>query len=181
MRRRERELVEVVFDRLDLAVVAHLKAEAEEGVLDHPPHLGDRVQVADRERLAGERDVDDLVPQAPVELSRCEQLPRAAAAADSSPSRTPFSRIPLSRSRTGAQRLSELRLAAEHADAHGLELRLAGGRGDRGHGLVLVRLRPRRRHYPRVLLSLQGWGRIRPRCERGSRLDDTPVRGTGAG
>ena len=46
VRRREGELVEVVLDGLDLAVVADLVAEAEEGVLDHPPDLRDRVEMA---------------------------------------------------------------------------------------------------------------------------------------
>ena len=68
MRRPERELVEVVFDGLDLAVVAHLVAEPEERVLDGAADLRDRVQMAERQLLAGERDVDHLVAQAPVEL-----------------------------------------------------------------------------------------------------------------
>ena len=45
---REGELVEVVLDRLDLPVVAHLVAEAEERVLDGPPDLRDQVQLAER-------------------------------------------------------------------------------------------------------------------------------------
>ena len=68
MRRRERELVEVVRDRLDLAVVAHFVTEAEEGVLDQPARLRDRMELAERECLAGQRDVDDVVPERPVEL-----------------------------------------------------------------------------------------------------------------
>ena len=43
MRGRERELVEVVLDRLDLAVVAHLIAEPEERVFNDPADLRDRV------------------------------------------------------------------------------------------------------------------------------------------
>ena len=73
MRRPERELVEVVFDRLDLAVVAHLVAEAEERVLDHPPHLGDRMQMAERQLPAWEGDVDHLVAEATLELQVGEQ------------------------------------------------------------------------------------------------------------
>ena len=68
MRVLERELVEVVLEGLDLAVVAHLVAEPKERVLDRPADLGDRVEVPERQLLAGERDVDDLVAQAPVEL-----------------------------------------------------------------------------------------------------------------
>ena len=69
----ERELVEVVLGRLDLAVVADLVAEPEEGVLDLAPGLGDRVQVAEREPLAGERDVDDVLGQRAVELGALER------------------------------------------------------------------------------------------------------------
>jgi hypothetical protein len=68
MRVREGELVEVVRDRLHLAVVAHLVAEAEERVLDQPPHLRDRMQLPLRQRLTGERDVDDVLRQGTVEL-----------------------------------------------------------------------------------------------------------------
>ena len=68
----ERELVEVVLDRLDLAVVAHLVAEADEGVLDHAARLRDRMELAERQLLAGERDVDDVVPERPVELFPCD-------------------------------------------------------------------------------------------------------------
>ena len=61
MPRGERELVEVVLGGLDLAVVTDLVAEAEEGVLDLAPRVGERVQVAEREPFAGERDVDDVL------------------------------------------------------------------------------------------------------------------------
>ena len=70
----EGELVEVVLDRLDLAVVADLVAEAEEGVLDLPPRLGDRVQVPERKLVAGQRDVDDVLGQRAVELGALELL-----------------------------------------------------------------------------------------------------------
>ena len=50
MPRVERELVEVVLRRLDLAVVSNLVAEADEGVLDLAARLRDRVQMAERER-----------------------------------------------------------------------------------------------------------------------------------
>ena len=55
---RERELVEVELDGLDLPVVPHLVAEAEERVLDRPPDLRDQVELAERRRLAGERHVE---------------------------------------------------------------------------------------------------------------------------
>ena len=63
--------------RLDLAVVAHLVAEAEERVLDGAADLRDRVQVAERELLAGERDVDHLVAEAALELLVGERARRA--------------------------------------------------------------------------------------------------------
>ena len=72
MPRGERELVEVVLGGLDLAVVADLVAEAEEGVLDLAPRLRERVQVAEREPFAGERDVDDVLGQRAVELGSLE-------------------------------------------------------------------------------------------------------------
>ena len=68
----EGELVEVELRRLDLAVVADLVAEAEEGVLDLPPRLRERMQVAEREPLAGERDVDHVLGQRAVELGAFE-------------------------------------------------------------------------------------------------------------
>ena len=55
---RERELVEVELDGLDLPVVPDLVAEPEERVLDRSPDLGDQVQLAERRRLAGERHVE---------------------------------------------------------------------------------------------------------------------------
>ena len=68
----EGELVEVELDGLDLAVVADLVAEPEERVLDLAPGLRDRVQVAERQLLAGERDVDDVLGKAPLELGALE-------------------------------------------------------------------------------------------------------------
>ena len=100
VRRQERELVEVVLDRLDLAVVAHLVAEPEERVLDGAAHLGDRVEVAERQLLAGERDVDHLLAQAPVELLAGERASRARRPPPRAVRRTPFRSIPVSRSRT---------------------------------------------------------------------------------
>ena len=72
MPRVEGELVEVVLGRLHLAVVAHLVAEAEERVLDLAARLGDRVQVPEWERVAGEGHVDDVLGQRAVELGALE-------------------------------------------------------------------------------------------------------------
>jgi SAM-dependent methyltransferase len=75
MRRLESELVEVVVGGLDLAIVAHLVPEPEERVLDRAARLRDRVQMSNRERLSGQRDVDDLLAQPPVELVVGEDAP----------------------------------------------------------------------------------------------------------
>ena len=64
----EGKLVEVVLGRLDLAVVADLVAEPQEGVLDLAARLGDRVQMPEREALARERDVDNVLGEGSVEL-----------------------------------------------------------------------------------------------------------------
>ena len=89
----ERELVEVVLDGLDLAVVADLVAEAEEDVLDLAADLRDRVEVAERQLLARERDVDDLLAQARLELGALELARSRSATAASSRSRSAFSSI----------------------------------------------------------------------------------------
>ena len=54
-----------------------LVAEAEEDVLDLAADLRDRVQVAERQLLARERDVDHLLAQPPVELGALELVARA--------------------------------------------------------------------------------------------------------
>jgi hypothetical protein len=116
MGRRESELVEVVLDGLDLAVVQHLVAEAEERVLDHPARERRRVERAEVEVVAGERHVDLLLAQRPLQLrppelvllrrhrlldALAERVQRHAALA-----------VP-----DDAQRLLQLGLAAQEADA----------------------------------------------------------------
>src|SRR5207244_2059664 len=78
VRRRERELVEVVLDRLDLAVVPNLVAEAEERVLDDPPHLGYGMKRPDRRRFARQGRVESLVTELLAEL-RVGEPPRRLA------------------------------------------------------------------------------------------------------
>ncbi len=138
MRRRECELVEVVFDGLDLAIVAHLETEAEERILDHAPHLCDRVQMAERERLARQRHVDDLVAQAPVEL-RAAQAGAALGDGRLEPAAHAVQQHPGLAVANAAQRLGQLRLPPEHAHAHVVELRLGARGGDRSCRLLLVR------------------------------------------
>ena len=136
----ERELVEVVLRRLDLAVVADLVAEAEEGVLDLPPRLRDRVQVAEREPLAGERDVDDVLGQRTVELGALEGgLARIDGALDRFPGRVErHARLAVAHL---AERELERAAAPEVADAQLLQLRSRRGSLDGAQGLALERLR----------------------------------------
>ena len=120
MPRVEGELVEVVLDRLDLAVVADLVAEAEEGVLDLPPRLRDRVQVAERERLARQRDVDTSSVSRRSSAARSSLLcgastrPRAGRGAVQRHAGLAVADC--------AQRLRELALAAEVAHARVVQL-----------------------------------------------------------
>ena len=140
MPRIEGELVEVVLGGLDLAVVADLVAEPEEGVLDLAPGLRDRMQVAERQALARERDVDDVFGERTVELGALEG---GLAGGDRG-----FDRLAGRVERDARLAVtnlaeSELQVAApaEKADAQLLEL--GGGRGslDRAQGLSLERLR----------------------------------------
>ena len=75
VRRREGELVEVVVGCLDLAVVDDLVPEPEECVLDEPADVGRGMERSDRPLVAGERDVDALLPQPAVELGPLERMP----------------------------------------------------------------------------------------------------------
>ena len=126
VRRRERELVEVVLDRLDLAVVAHLVAEPEERVLDGAPHLRDRMEVAERQLLARQRDVEHLVAQAPVELLVGELvLPLGDRGLETLAD--PVQEHPALAIAHLAQRKREVALAAEVLDAHLLERRRGRG------------------------------------------------------
>ena len=137
MRRQERELVEVVLDGLDLAVVANLVPEPEERVLDRATDLRDRVQMADGQLLARQRDVDHLLAQAAVELLVRER-PLAFADGALEPLADPVQEHAAVAIADPPQRLGELALAAEVADARIIEL--GGGRGgrDRFLGLALV-------------------------------------------
>src|SRR6185437_13014547 len=133
------ELVEVVFDRLDLRVVPDLVAEAEERVLDDAADLGDRVEMADRQLLAGQRDVDDLVAQAAVELLVLEQLLARGDGALEALADAVQEHAGLAVA-DAAERLGELALAAQVADARVIELTGATRSGNRGARLTLVRL-----------------------------------------
>ena len=138
MRRRERELVEVVFDGLDLAVVANLVAEAEERVLHGAADLRDRVQAAERELLAGEREVEHLLAQAPVELLVGE---RALAGLDRrlEPLPDPVEEHPLSRSRTPRSACATAPSGRGNARGRPQLVRRRGSR-NRARSVRLVRL-----------------------------------------
>src|SRR5205823_1356560 len=117
----EGELVEVVGRRLDLAVVANLVPQAEEDVLDLPPDLRDRVQVAERQLVAGERDVDGLLRQSPLELRPLERrLLRRDRRLELLADRV--ERHPALAVADAAQRLLQLALPAEVANARLVEL-----------------------------------------------------------
>ena len=75
MRRRKRELVEVVVRGLDLAVVDDVVAEAEERVLDEPADVCRRMEGTDPALVAGKGDVDALLSEPAVEIGALERLP----------------------------------------------------------------------------------------------------------
>ena len=99
MPRRERQRVEVVAGRLDLATVDDRVAEPEEDVLDLAPDLRDRVQVTAFPAPTGSVTSTRSLREPPVEIGAGELSSRASNAA-SRRSRTAFSAIPVSRSRT---------------------------------------------------------------------------------
>src|SRR5207249_7673546 len=105
----------------DLAVIADLVAEPEEGVLDLTAGLRDRVQVAERQRVAGERDVDDVLGERALELGALEL---GASGLDRllEPVAQGVERHPGLAVADAAKGLGELALAAEVADARLLEL-----------------------------------------------------------
>ena len=109
--------VEVVVGRLDLAAVEDLVAEPEEDVLDLAADLGDQVQVAARGADAREGDVDLLGRQRAVELGRARARRARSSTAASRRSRRAFRRIAGLAVAHLAQRLLEVALPAEVADA----------------------------------------------------------------
>ena len=103
--------------RLDLAAVDDLVAEPEEDVLDLAADLRDQVQVAARARLARQRDVDDLLGQPAVELGALELGPALGDRAARAASRSALSDAAGLAVADLAQRLLQLALPAEEADA----------------------------------------------------------------
>src|SRR4029450_13466265 len=115
-------------------MVADLVAEAEERVFDLAPRLRDRVQVPKRQLLAGQRDVDDLLGEGPVELGALElSAARLERGLERRPQRVQR-HAGLAVADT-AQRLREVALAAEVADTRAVER--GGRRGGRDRALRL--------------------------------------------
>ena len=149
-----REVVVVV---LDLGALEDREAEPDEDVLHAPADLRDEVQVAGRERrVTGQRHVDAVLREAPVELGRLEllgalgelALERLPDLVRLLPDRAALLRRQLA---DRAQRGGQLRLAAEQPDAQLLELGRGRGRGDRrlAVGAELDQVRHGRASYAR--------------------------------
>ena len=136
----EGELVEVVLRRLDFSVVPDLVAETDEGVFDLAACLRDRVQVAERQPLAGERDVDDVLGQGAVELGAL-QLGLASGNGSFDGNADGVQRHSGVAVAHLAERQLQVARAPEVADAELLEL-VPGRSGlDRAQRVVLQRLR----------------------------------------
>ena len=135
---REVEAVEVVVRRLDLAAVHDLVAEAEEDVLHLAADLRDQVQVPAPRRLAGQSDVDPLLAQPSVELGALERVaPSVERRLEALPERV--QRHPGLAVSHLTERLRQLRLATQEADADLLDLVRGRRRGDRLECLVFER------------------------------------------
>ena len=104
------------------------------------PRLRDRVQVAERELLARERHVDDVLRQRALELGALELRSRAATACSIAHARRVQRHAGLAVADL-AERQLEVALAAEVADAQLLELVRGRGGPDRAQGFALERLR----------------------------------------
>src|SRR5262249_11788770 len=155
----EGELVEVVLGGLDLAVVADLVAEAQERVLDLAPRLRDRVQVPERQLVARERDVDDVLGERAAELGAVELVPARV-------ERSLECRLQRVERDAGLavsnapQRLREIALAAEEADARLVELGRIGSGRDRALRLAFVLLPVHAGDcIAHLVLLSSGWGR----------------------
>jgi hypothetical protein len=129
---------EVVVLVLDLGALEDLEAQPDEDVLELAADLGDQVQVTGRERrVAGQRDVDSILGEAPVELGLLE---RGAALGDQllQPHAHRVGGLSHGAALLGrqladrAQRRRQLGLPPEVADAQVLELRTRVGAPHRG-------------------------------------------------
>ena len=125
-----RERVEVVPGVGHLGALVDLEAHAEEDVLDLALHLGQEVQPPAPERLAGQRDVEGALRVEPLELLALDRL---AARLDGGlePRADPVQEHAALAVAHAAQRLREVALPAEVADARVVELAGVGGGGDR--------------------------------------------------
>ena len=133
---RESELVEVVVDGLDLAIVDDLVAEPEEGVLDDPAGERRRMQRPEATLLAGQGDIHAVLGQLAVELGALELL-LAAVDRRLEPLAQRVQRHPRLAIAHLAKRELEGALASQVLDPDPLDLVCRTGRGDRRQCLRL--------------------------------------------
>ena len=116
-----RQRVEVLPDGCDLGPVPDLVAHAEEDVLDLAPDLRQQVQPPAANRVAGNRDVETGAGGRLVDETQQILLPRRHRLLEPRPDAVQeHPALPVAH---GAERLGELRLAAEVLDARVVELR----------------------------------------------------------
>ena len=118
---------EVVVLELDLGPLGDAIAEPDEDVLDRPLGLREQVGDAARDGQAGQRDVDGVLGEAPLELGRRELgLARGVLGleplAHAVQRRAAWAALARLERRDAAQRERHRRGAAEHGHARGLEL-----------------------------------------------------------
>src|SRR5439155_319619 len=149
----EGELVEVVLGGLDLAVIADLVAEPEEGVLDLASSLRDRVEMAGRELVAGPGDVDLVAGERAVELGAL-QLRSALVELFFEPAAQGVESHAALAVAHRSQRLRQVALAAQEADARVVELGEVFGARDRALRLDFKGFRIHAATVPSPSLSL---------------------------
>src|SRR3954453_7611115 len=157
MCRRERELVEVVVDRLDLAVVDDLVPEPEERVLDQTADVGRGMERPEPAFLARKSDVDALLPEAAIELGALERVPSRLdlgleALADRVQEPSGFAVADV------AQRLRELALTPQVADARVVQLGQGGRARNRACSLGFEGLRVHRANVSSAPSSYRSCG-----------------------
>ena len=127
---RKVEAVEVVADGLDLPTVDHLVAETEEDRLDLPTDLRDQVAVAPGDRLARERDVEDILGQRAIQGGSLERRTPLGdrSLEDLAETVQPFARVAVANL---PERLLQVAPATEEANAGIVQLGQRRGAGNR--------------------------------------------------
>ena len=163
------ERVEVLPDGHDLGAVPDLVAHAEEDVLDLAADLRQQVQPAARDRRAGDRHVDAAVggraAGGELELLLALRRPRSSRRV-----RIAVQEHAALAVADAAQRLRELGLAAEVADARVLERAV----GDRAQRLLFVRGPVHRGETIQVSSFASSGFQVRPRCGWRNALRSVP-------